>query len=176
MLSLCWSDGASCLPLDFSLLSSSKAQKRLCQSSKNMDRRCCAYQRRSELTWLAYHEQVADRKNGGVGTFEGNITDDPKNGTDHPQSGRFDEAPSKVAEKHSHDRRTLNVRHRIRNSVVFLCSGTLHRQQPVNSLLFYQTTERSDHIIQRWTFDVRKNVRGLNVSPDRSEPFRVARA
>jgi hypothetical protein len=53
MLSLCWSDGASCLPLDFSLLSSSKAQKRLCQSSKNMDRRCCAYQRRSDATMKA---------------------------------------------------------------------------------------------------------------------------
>lgn len=53
MLTLCWSDGASCLPLDFSLLSSSKAQKRLCDNEKNMDRRCCAYQRRKEATMKA---------------------------------------------------------------------------------------------------------------------------
>lgn len=53
MLTLCWSDGASCLPLDFSLLSSSKSQKRLCQGSKAMDRRCCAHQRRSEATMKA---------------------------------------------------------------------------------------------------------------------------
>ena len=48
MLTLCWSDGVSCLPVDFALLSSSNAPKRLCQSRKSMDRRCCAHQRRSE--------------------------------------------------------------------------------------------------------------------------------
>ena len=48
MLTLCWSDGASCLPLDFTLLSSANSRKRLCQPSKTMDRRCCAYQRRRE--------------------------------------------------------------------------------------------------------------------------------
>ena len=53
MLTLCWSDGASCLPVDFALLSSSDAQKRLCQNLKAMDRRCCAHQRRSEATMKA---------------------------------------------------------------------------------------------------------------------------
>ena len=48
MLALCWSDGVSCLPVDFALLSSANAQKRLCQSRKPMDRRCCAHQRRGE--------------------------------------------------------------------------------------------------------------------------------
>jgi len=48
MLTLCWSDGASCLPLDFSLLSSSDAAKRLCGERKHLDKRCCAYQRRQE--------------------------------------------------------------------------------------------------------------------------------
>ena len=37
MLTICWSDGSSCLPLDFALLSSSKANKRLCESKKQMD-------------------------------------------------------------------------------------------------------------------------------------------
>ena len=48
MLTLCWSDGVSCLPLDFSLLSSSDAKKRLCENRKSMDKRCCAWQRRQE--------------------------------------------------------------------------------------------------------------------------------
>ncbi|MBU1387203.1 MAG: transposase [Proteobacteria bacterium] len=48
MLTLCWSDGVSCLPLDFSLLSSSNAKKRLCENQKTMDKRCCAWQRRQE--------------------------------------------------------------------------------------------------------------------------------
>ena len=48
MLTICWSDGASCLPLDFSLLSSADAKKRLCDSQKTLDKRCCAYQRRKE--------------------------------------------------------------------------------------------------------------------------------
>jgi hypothetical protein len=48
MLTLCWSDGASCLPVDFYLLSSSNAAKRLCGERKHLDKRCCAYQRRQE--------------------------------------------------------------------------------------------------------------------------------
>jgi len=50
MLTLCWSDGVSCLPLDFALLSSTDAKKRLCESRKSMDKRCCAWQRRKEAT------------------------------------------------------------------------------------------------------------------------------
>jgi hypothetical protein len=48
MLTVCWSDGVSCLPLDFSLLSSADAKKRLCESQKTIDKRCCAHQRRKE--------------------------------------------------------------------------------------------------------------------------------
>ena len=48
MLTVCWSDGVSCLPLDFSLLSSADAKKRLCDSQKVLDKRCCAHQRRKE--------------------------------------------------------------------------------------------------------------------------------
>ena len=48
MLTLCWSDGASCLPVDFYLLSSSNTTKRLCGERKHLDKRCCAYQRRQE--------------------------------------------------------------------------------------------------------------------------------
>jgi hypothetical protein len=50
MLTVCWSDGASCLPMDFALLSSADAKNRLCESHKSMDRRCCAWQRRKEAT------------------------------------------------------------------------------------------------------------------------------
>jgi hypothetical protein len=50
MLTICWSDGASCLPMDFALLSSADANKRLCESYKSMDKRCCAWQRRKEAT------------------------------------------------------------------------------------------------------------------------------
>jgi len=50
MLTICWSDGVSCLPLDFSLLSSVDTKKRLCESQKAMDKRCCANQRRKEAT------------------------------------------------------------------------------------------------------------------------------
>jgi len=50
MLTVCWSDGVSCLPMDFALLSSSEAKKRLCESYKSMDKRCCAWQRRKEAT------------------------------------------------------------------------------------------------------------------------------
>jgi len=50
MLTICWSDGNSCLPMDFALLSSSDANKRLCGCKKSVDKRCCAYQRRKEAT------------------------------------------------------------------------------------------------------------------------------
>ncbi len=50
MLTICWSDGVSCLPMDFALLSSADAKKRLCESYKSMDKRCCAWQRRKEAT------------------------------------------------------------------------------------------------------------------------------
>lgn len=50
MLTICWSDGVSCLPLDFSLLSAADAKKRLCDSRKVLDKRCCAHQRRKEAT------------------------------------------------------------------------------------------------------------------------------
>ncbi len=50
MLTICWSDGTSCLPMDFVLLSSANAKKRLCESQKALDKRCCAYQRRKEAT------------------------------------------------------------------------------------------------------------------------------
>jgi hypothetical protein len=50
MLTVCWSDGVSCLPMDFALLSSSDVKNRLCESYKSMDKRCCAWQRRKEAT------------------------------------------------------------------------------------------------------------------------------
>lgn len=50
MLTVCWSDGVSCLPLDFTLLSSADANKRICESKKLMDKRCSAWQRRKEAT------------------------------------------------------------------------------------------------------------------------------
>lgn len=53
MLTICWSDGTSCLPMDFVLLSSSDTKKRVCDGKKRMDKRCCAYQRRKEATLKA---------------------------------------------------------------------------------------------------------------------------
>jgi DDE superfamily endonuclease len=53
MLTICWSDGTSCLPMYFALLSSADAKKRLCDSQKALDKRCCAYQRRKEATQKA---------------------------------------------------------------------------------------------------------------------------
>ena len=50
MLTICWSDGASCLPVDFALLSSKDHQKRICGIRKSLDKRCCAWQRRKEAT------------------------------------------------------------------------------------------------------------------------------
>ena len=59
MLTMCWSDGVSCLPLDLSLLSSADAKKRLCDNRKSMDKRCCAWQRRQEATIKAPDNLVA---------------------------------------------------------------------------------------------------------------------
>ncbi len=50
MLTVCWSDGVSCLPLDFLLLSSAHEKRRVCGHLKTMDKRCCAYRRRKEAT------------------------------------------------------------------------------------------------------------------------------
>lgn len=48
MFTICRSDGTGCLPMDFALLSSSDAGKRLCDGQKVPDKRRCAYQRRKE--------------------------------------------------------------------------------------------------------------------------------
>lgn len=48
LLTLGWTDGASFLPLDFILCSSAKAQKRLQDISKALDKRTCGYKRRLE--------------------------------------------------------------------------------------------------------------------------------
>ena len=50
MLTICWSDGSSCLPIDFALLASKEENKRFCGIRKTLDKRCCAYQRRKEAT------------------------------------------------------------------------------------------------------------------------------
>lgn len=50
MLTICWSDGSSCLPVDFVLLSSKKESQRFCDTRKDVDKRCCAYQRRKGAT------------------------------------------------------------------------------------------------------------------------------
>jgi hypothetical protein len=48
MLTMCWSDGVSCLPIDFALLSSSNAKSRLQNIHKSLDKRTCGYRRRIE--------------------------------------------------------------------------------------------------------------------------------
>jgi len=53
LLTICWSDGVSCLPLDFALLSSSDKKNRFHESEKTMDKRCCAFKRRTEATTKA---------------------------------------------------------------------------------------------------------------------------
>jgi hypothetical protein len=58
MLTLCWSDGASCLPLDFALLSSTDAAKRFCEATKIVDKRCCAYKRREEATIVSLSQHL----------------------------------------------------------------------------------------------------------------------
>lgn len=53
LLTICWSDGVSCLPLDFGLLSSANKKNRFHESEKIMDKRCCAFRRREEATTKA---------------------------------------------------------------------------------------------------------------------------
>jgi hypothetical protein len=53
LLAVCWSDGNSCLPLDFALLSSANQKNRFHESRKHMDKRCCAFKRRIEATTKA---------------------------------------------------------------------------------------------------------------------------
>ncbi|MFP4398108.1 MAG: transposase, partial [Desulfonatronovibrio sp.] len=48
MLSVCWSDGASFLPLDFALLSSANEKNRIQGITKDLDKRSCGYKRRLE--------------------------------------------------------------------------------------------------------------------------------
>ena len=48
LLTLGWSDGVNFLPLDFTLCSSAKTGKRLQGVTKEVDKRCCGYQRRRE--------------------------------------------------------------------------------------------------------------------------------
>ena len=48
LLTLGWSDGASFLPLDFVLCSSAKAEKRVQNIKKALDKRTCGYKRRLE--------------------------------------------------------------------------------------------------------------------------------
>ena len=48
LLTLGWSDGASFLPLDFVLCSSAKAEKRIQNIKKKLDKRTCGYKRRLE--------------------------------------------------------------------------------------------------------------------------------
>ena len=48
MLTLGWSDGVNFLPLDFALLSSTKAAKRVQGITKKLDKRTCGYKRRIE--------------------------------------------------------------------------------------------------------------------------------
>lgn len=48
LLTACWSDGSSFLPLDFALLSSANKKSRLQGVTKNLDKRSCGYKRRLE--------------------------------------------------------------------------------------------------------------------------------
>lgn len=48
ILSLCWSDGNSLLPVDFTLLSSNKADNRYQEMKEKIDKRSCGYRRRKE--------------------------------------------------------------------------------------------------------------------------------
>ena len=48
LLTLGWSDGVSFLPLDFTLCSSAKVNKRIQGVKKELDKRCCGYKRRME--------------------------------------------------------------------------------------------------------------------------------
>jgi hypothetical protein len=48
LLSICWSDGVSTLPLDFALLSSTNSKNRLQEITKDIDKRSSGYKRRVE--------------------------------------------------------------------------------------------------------------------------------
>lgn len=48
MLSLCWSDGNSLIPVDFALLSSNKKANRYQDINETIDKRSCGYRRRKE--------------------------------------------------------------------------------------------------------------------------------
>lgn len=48
ILSLCWSDGRSLMPVDFALLSSSKQSNRYQEINEKIDKRSCGYRRRKE--------------------------------------------------------------------------------------------------------------------------------
>ena len=78
------------------------------------------------------------------------------------------------------EHRTSNIELRIRHSIVFNTIKPCFTTTPTIGNFFSQWTERSDFLlmIQYWTFNVRcsKNYCRSNVSPDRSEPLRVARA
>jgi len=64
LLSVCWSDGVSLLPLDFALLSSKDKKNRLQGITKDVDKRSCGYKRRLEAM-----EKATDL----VGTMVGRI-------------------------------------------------------------------------------------------------------
>lgn len=48
IMSLCWSDGNSLIPVDFALLSSNKAENRYQEINEKIDKRSCGYKRRKE--------------------------------------------------------------------------------------------------------------------------------
>ena len=50
LLQLGWSDGASFVPLDFALRSSTQKKNRFQEVTKTLDKRCCGYKRRKEAT------------------------------------------------------------------------------------------------------------------------------
>jgi hypothetical protein len=52
-LSLVWSDGASTVPVDFALLSSTDEKNRYQNITKDLDKRCCGYRRRTEAVSAA---------------------------------------------------------------------------------------------------------------------------
>jgi hypothetical protein len=62
LLSVCWSDGVSLLPLDFALLSSKDKKNRFQGITKDVDKRSCGYKRRLEAM-----EKATDLVNSMVG-------------------------------------------------------------------------------------------------------------
>ncbi|SFG73968.1 hypothetical protein SAMN02982927_02626, partial [Sporolactobacillus nakayamae] len=53
MLTLGWSDGSTFLPIDFSLLSSSKEKAKINDIDSTIDKRCSGYKRRIEALQTA---------------------------------------------------------------------------------------------------------------------------